>query len=65
MPVNGATTAKVATRTTATRLAIVIDSMSETAAKTMQNGKDDENQRLRAWRSHPSRSQLTASTTAH
>src|SRR5918994_6344385 len=39
MPVSGATTANVATRTTATRLAIVIDSMSETAANSMQNGK--------------------------
>ena len=39
MPVSGATTAKVATSTRETRLAIVIDSMSETAANTMQNGK--------------------------
>jgi hypothetical protein len=28
------------------RLAIVIDTMSEMAAKTMQNGKDDEYQRF-------------------
>ena len=39
MPVSGATTAKVAISTTETRLAMVIDSMSETAANTMQNGK--------------------------
>ena len=39
MPVSGATTANAATSMTETRLAMVIDSMSETAANTMQNGK--------------------------
>ena len=39
MPVSGATTAKVAINIREIRLAMVIDSMSETAANTMQNGK--------------------------
>ena len=39
MPVSGATTAKTARSRSGTRFAIVIDSVSDTAAKTMQNGK--------------------------
>src|SRR5690606_27846470 len=39
MPVIGATIANVAIRISDTRLAMVIESMSETAAKTMQKGK--------------------------
>jgi hypothetical protein len=39
MPVKGAMTAKATTRMIETRLAIVIDSMSESAANAMQNGK--------------------------